>query len=545
LARAPRGALRRRLVCFLKKENAMLEESISAQLRQVFGALEGQFSLVVAESSHEKQSELLELAQGVSQTSPKIETVVSGRVESGVLMTLLKNGQPTGVAFRGIPAGHEFTSFILAILNADGKGKLPDAGIQARIRALKGPVALRTYVSLSCTNCPDVVQALNLVALFHPHATHEMVDGEFAQEEVERLGLQGVPAVYVGDQLIHSGKTSLAELVEVLESKIGRSGEVMASESAEVRHYDVVVVGGGPAGASAAIYSARKGLRTAIVAQKFGGQVQDTLGIENLIGTVYTEGPRLSAELEKHVRGYPIDLLEHRRVERIVNGVEKELLIQGGERILASTLIVATGAKWRELGVAGEKEHIGRGVAFCPHCDGPFYKGKPVAVVGGGNSGVEAAIDLAGICSHVTLLEFADELKADAVLVNNLKQRANVTVITSARTTEVLGQDGKAVGLRYEDRKSKDLRDVNVDGIFVQIGLSPNSALVSDLLELNRFGEIVVDEKGRTSVPGIYAAGDVTTTPFKQIVVAMGEGAKAALTAFEDPCAPSPRELAT
>jgi alkyl hydroperoxide reductase subunit F len=389
-------------------------------------------------------------------------------------------------------------------------------------------------VALSCTNSPDVVQALNLVALIHPNARHEMVDGEFFQSEVEALGIQGVPAVYAGDQMLHSGKGSFAELVEVLEAKLGRSGEVMAAESTEARRYDVVVVGGGPAGASAAIYSARKGLKTAIVAQKFGGQVMDTLGIENLIGTVYTEGPRLSAELEKHVRGYPIDLLEHRRVERILNGAQKELLIQGGERILADTLIIATGAKWRELGVAGEKEHIGRGVAFCPHCDGPFYKGKPVAVIGGGNSGVEAAIDLAGICSHVTLLEFADALKADAVLIKNLAARPNVKVITSARTTDVLGQDGKAVGLRYEDRKSKELREVNVDGIFVQIGLSPNSALVSDLVELNRFGEIVVDEKGRTSVPGIYAAGDVTTTPFKQIVVAMGEGAKAALTAFED-----------
>ncbi len=512
----------------------MLEEAISAQLRQVFGALESTYALVVAESSHEKQAELLELAQSVASTSPKIEAVVQGHVESGVLLTLHKNGQPTGVSFRGIPAGHEFTSLILALLNADGKGKLPDAGVQARVRALKGPVALRTYVSLSCTNCPDVVQALNLIALLHPDASHQMVDGEFAQGEIERLGIQGVPAVFSGDSMIHSGKGTFSELLEVLETSLGRSGEAMASESAEARHYDVVVVGGGPAGASAAIYSARKGLKTAIVAQKFGGQVMDTLGIENLIGTVYTEGPRLSADLEKHVRSYPIDLLEHRRVERVVNGEEKELLIQGGERILAKTLIIATGAKWRELGVTGEKEHIGRGVAFCPHCDGPFYKGRTVAVVGGGNSGVEAAIDLAGICSHVTLLEYADALKADAVLVKNLEGRSNVTVITSARTSEVLGEDGKAAGLRYENRKTKEFHEVKVDGIFVQIGLSPNSALVSDLVELNRFGEIVVDDKGRTSVPGIYAAGDVTTTPFKQIVVAMGEGAKTALTAFED-----------
>jgi alkyl hydroperoxide reductase subunit F len=509
----------------------MLDESISTQLREVFGSLESSFKLVVQPSTHEKQEELLELARGVAATSPKIEVAVEGESIPYVNMTLHKNGAPTGVAFRGIPAGHEFTSLILAILNADGKGKLPDAGVRARVTSLKGPAKLRTYVSLSCTNCPDVVQALNLVTLLHPEISHELVDGELAVEEVEKLGLQGVPAVFVGDKLIHVGRSTFAELVELLENELGRA----ESDKAGVVHkYDVVVVGGGPAGSSAAIYSARKGLRTAIVAQKFGGQLQETLGIENLIGTSYTQGPKLSSELEQHVRAYPIELLEHRRVERIVDGPEKELIVQGGERIFAGALIVATGAKWRELGVPGEKEHIGRGVAFCPHCDGPFYKDKPIAVVGGGNSGVEAAIDLAGICSHVTLLEFADELKADAVLVNNLKKKENVTIISSARTTEILGDGGKVHGMRYEDRKSKEVREIALEGVFVQIGLSPNSKLVSDLVELNRFGEIVIDGKGRTSVPGIYAAGDVTTVPFKQIVVAMGEGAKAALTAFED-----------
>lgn len=511
----------------------MLDESISQQLREVFGSLEASFSLVVRPSTHEKQAELLELARAVAATSSKIEVVERGETIPQLFMQLFKNGEPTGVAFRGIPAGHEFTSLVLALLNADGKGKQPDAGIRARVSALKGPVALRTYVSLSCTNCPDVVQALNLVALIHPQISHELVDGEIAVEEVERLGLQGVPAVFAGDKLIHVGKSTFAELVELLETELGRSEQ--ASNEGVVHQYDVVVIGGGPAGSSAAIYSARKGLRTAIVAQKFGGQLQETLGIENLIGTAYTQGPKLSSDLEKHVRSYPIDLLEHRRVERVVaHGAEKELLIQGGERILAGTLIIATGAKWRELGVPGEKEHIGRGVAFCPHCDGPFYKGKPIAVIGGGNSGVEAAIDLAGICSHVTLLEFADELKADAVLVQNLKSKENVTVITSARTTEVLGDGSKVNALRYENRKDKQIVELPLEGVFVQIGLSPNSKVVSDLVELNKFGEIVIDGKGRTSVPGIYAAGDVTTVPFKQIVVAMGEGAKAALTAFED-----------
>jgi alkyl hydroperoxide reductase subunit F len=512
----------------------MLDENVLSQLREVFGALDAKYTLVVPPSSHERQAELLELAQALASTSAQIEVSRAGESVPYVLMELHKDGAPTGVSFRGIPGGHEFTSLVLAILNADGKGKLPDPGIQARVRALRAPAALRTYVSLSCTNCPDVVQALNLVALLHPGLTHQMVDGELAQDEVERLGLQGVPAVFAGDKLVHVGKGNLAELVEVLEKELGRADAAAAGAEPALREYDVVVLGGGPAGASAAIYSARKGLHTAIVAQKFGGQLQETLGIENLIGTLYTEGPKLSADLEKHVRSYPIELLEHRRVERVVDGAQKELLVQGGERIRAKTLIVATGAKWRELGVPGEKEYLGRGVAFCPHCDGPFYKGRPVAVVGGGNSGVEAAIDLAGICSHVTLLEFADALKADAVLVRNLRAKPNVTVITSARTTEVLGDGAKVFGLRYEDRGSAQLHDLKLDGVFVQIGLSPNSAVVGDVVELNRFGEIVVDPKGRSSVPGIYAAGDVTDVPFKQIVTAMGEGAKAALTAFED-----------
>ena len=513
----------------------MLDEAISAQLREVFSTLSATYTLVVANGPHEKQSELLDLARALAATSPKIDAVVEGEVTSGVRMSLLRAGAPTGIVFRGVPGGHEFTSLVLAILNADEKGKLPDAGIRARIRGLRGPAALRTYVSLSCTNCPDVVQALNLVALLHPEISHEMVDGELAQDEVEKLGIQGVPAVYVGETLLHVGKSSLAELVEALEKQLGRAeADAEGAHAPKEQHFDVVVVGGGPAGASAAIYSARKGLRTAIVAQKFGGQVAETLGIENLIGTSYTEGPRLVADLDKHVRAYPIEVLEHRRVERIVDGAEKEVWVQGGERILAPTLIMATGAKWRELNVPGEKEYLGRGVAFCPHCDGPFYKGKPVAVIGGGNSGVEAAIDLSGICTHVTLLEFADSLKADAVLINNLKQRANVTVITSARTTKVLGDGAKVVGLEYEDRTSGALQEVAVDGVFVQIGLSPNSAIVSDLLKLNRYGEIITDDKGRTSVAGIYAAGDVTTVPFKQIVVAVGDGAKVALTAFED-----------
>jgi alkyl hydroperoxide reductase subunit F len=344
-----------------------------------------------------------------------------------------------------------------------------------------------------------------------------------------------VPAVFLGDELVHSGKATFLDLTELLEKKLGKE-ERAAAPSPAALDYDVVVVGGGPAGASAAIYSARKGLRTAIVTERMGGQLKETLGIENMVGQKYTEGARLAADLEAHLRAYPVEVLENRRVSQVSTGDRgdrKQLVLEGGERIVADTLIVATGAKWRELGVPGEREYIGRGVAFCPHCDGPFYAGKRVAVVGGGNSGVEAAIDLSGIAAHVTLVEYADALKADAVLVSKLATRANVTVVTSARTTAIVGDGAKVTALAYDDRTTQEPKRLSLDGVFVQIGLVPNSAFLGDVVEKNRYGEIVVDAKGRTSAPGIYAAGDVTTVPFKQIVIAMGEGAKVALSAFE------------
>ncbi len=479
------------------------------------------------------------MLESFAKASPRLKVLEQGPSVAGLQFDLLRQSAPTGVRFRGIPGGHEFTSLVLAILNADGKGKLPDDATRARIARLNGPVEVVTYVSLSCTNCPDVVQALNQIALIHGDMRHTMVDGGLVPEEVSRRGIQAVPAVFAGDKLLHVGKSSLAELLDALEDHFGSrrpEDETGGSEASlpPSTHYDVVVLGGGPAGASAAIYSARKGLKTALVAQRVGGQVQETLGIENLISVPYTEGPRLAADLDKHLRSYPVAVLDNRRVEEVSLAGKKGLRLKGGEHITTDALIIATGARWRELGVAGEKEYLGRGVAFCPHCDGPFYKGRPVAVVGGGNSGVEAAIDLSGICSHVTLLEFADELKADAVLVRKLESLANVTVIRNARTTEVLGDGSKVSGLRYQDRASEQTHDLPLEGIFVQIGLQPNSALFRGQLDMNRFGEIVVDGHCRTSVAGVYAAGDVTTVPFKQIVIAMGEGAKAALTAFED-----------
>jgi alkyl hydroperoxide reductase subunit F len=374
------------------------------------------------------------------------------------------------------------------------------------------------------------------MSIIHGDFRHEMVDGELAEEEVRRLGIQGVPAVVVADKIVHVGKATLAELLDLFEEKFGTEVKTANTiEQGSVKTFDVVVIGGGPAGASAAIYSARKGLKTAIVAQRFGGQVQDTLGIENLISITHTEGPKLAADLVAHMRAYPIELLEHRKVETLLaSGIKKEVVLKGGERLIADAVILATGAKWRELGIPGEKEYIGRGVAFCPHCDGPFYKGRRVAVVGGGNSGVEAAIDLAGICSEVTLVEFMDRLKADEVLVNHLKSLPNVTIMTNTRTVEVHGDGSKVTSLRCQDRTTEKDQTIELEGVFVQIGLLPNSAIVKDIVDTNRFGEIVIDPKNHTSVAGVYAAGDVTTVPFKQIVIAMGEGAKAALSAFED-----------
>lgn len=516
----------------------MLDPIIVEQLRGHFATLEADYTFSVAPSQHPSQSELLELLESLAAASPRLHVAVQGTDVQTVRFELQKNSVGTGVRFAGIPGGHEFTSLVLSVLNADGKGKLPDAGIVQRIRALRGPIELRTYIALSCTNCPDVVQAVNLITLLHGDMRHVMIDGGLVPDEIDRLGIQGVPTVYAGDKLLHVGKSNLAELLEKLEDHYGHEeagttgGD--AGKGQLPKNYDMVVIGGGPAGCSAAIYSARKGLSTALVAQRVGGQVQETLGIENLISVPHTEGPQLAAALERHVRTYGIDLLEHRKVERIENGEKKTIHLQGGETLQARSLILCMGAKWRELGIPGEKEYLGRGVAFCPHCDGPFYKGRRVAVIGGGNSGIEAAIDLAGICAHVTVFEFLDTLKADAVLVRNLQALPNATVLTNARTVAILGNEKGVTSLRYQDRTTEQEHDAPIDGVFVQIGLVPNSSLVKDIVDTNRFGEIVVDARCRTSATNVYAAGDVTTVPYKQIVIAMGEGAKAALSAFED-----------
>ena len=510
----------------------MLDSALKEQLKGIFAGLGANFTFDINVSSqHENRNELLELLEDVAACSDHLTCAVNEG--DGLEFTILKNGAPTGITFRGIPNGHEFTSLLLAILNLDGKGKnFPDEGVCNRVKALKGPIHLATYVSLTCTNCPDVVQALNAMTTLNPSISHEMVDGALNQEEVEALKIQGVPSVFADGKLIHVGRGEFGELLAKLEEQYGVDE---ASLSTEEKQYDVIVAGGGPAGVSAAIYSARKGLKVAIVAERVGGQVKETVGIENLISVPETTGSELADNLKTHLLRYPVDLLEHRKIEKVeLVGKEKQVTTSVCEKLSTPALIIATGASWRKLNVPGETEYIGRGVAFCPHCDGPFYVGKHVAVVGGGNSGVEAAIDLAGICSKVTVFEFMDELKADQVLQEKLRSLPNVEVFVSSQTTEVIGNGDKLTALRVKDRKTEEERLVELDGVFVQIGLTANSGVFRDLVEMNRPGEIVIDAFCRTNVPGVYAAGDVSTVPYKQIIISMGEGAKAALSAFDD-----------
>ena len=517
----------------------MLDQDIIEQLKSAFASLEKNIELQITESSHEDQSQLLDMLEGLTKTSDKISirSVKNETTDQTPRFTIFYDQKPTGIFFKGIPGGHEFTSLILAILNSDGKGKLPDQILIQRIKSLKGPVRVRTFISLSCENCPDVVQAMNLMATLHSDFQHEMVDGAYAQDEINRLNIQGVPCVIVNDTMIHSGRINFLDLLKKLEDTFGIDDLVAKAvdpKLADLGEYDVVVIGGGPAGASAAIYSVRKGLKTALLAEKFGGQVQDTKGIENLISVPYTEGPILASKFIEHMAVYSIETFEHRRVRSISKEKIKKIILESGEEITANTVIIATGAKWRELNIPGEKEYLGQGVAFCPHCDGPFYKGKEIAVIGGGNSGVEAAIDLAGIVKEVTLIEFGSELKADQVLVNKLKSLTNTKIITNAKTTTILGDGKRMNGLKYQDRTSDQEITLPLEGVFIQIGLLPNTQFLKETLALNKMGEIVIDEKNRTSEKGIYAAGDVTTIPYKQIIISMGEGAKAALSAFED-----------
>jgi len=516
----------------------MLDTSILQQVTEIFRNLEADYTFRISYAPlREESSQLIEFLTDFASTSSHLQVEKQEADGDTLAFSLLKNGEETGITFRGIPNGHEFTSLLLAVLNADGKGKnLPDEGIACRIRSLQGDIHLQTYVSLTCTNCPDVVQTLNIFALLNPNIRHEMVDGALSQNEVDEKGVQAVPSVFANGKLIHVGRGSLSELLDKLEEVYPSRPMGGNGENAPIhRTFDVLVLGGGPAGASAAIYSARKGLKVAMIAERIGGQVKETVGIENLISIPYTTGSQLADNLRTHLTHYPIELFENRRIESTdLQGKEKQVKVKGGETFTAPAIIVATGAGWRRLNVEGEAEYIGRGVAFCPHCDGPFYAGKEVAVVGGGNSGIEAAIDLAGICKKVTVIEFMDTLKADQVLQDKARSLANVDIFTSTQTTQVIGNGEKVTALRLKNRMTNEEHELPLDGVFVQIGLSANSQPFAGELETTRIGEIVIDAHCRTNVPGVYAAGDVSSVPYKQIIIAMGEGAKAALSAFDD-----------
>ncbi|MFH8143412.1 MAG: alkyl hydroperoxide reductase subunit F [Muribaculaceae bacterium] len=512
----------------------MLDQDILNQLKGIFAGLKSEITFrMIARDDSPQATDMKSFLEDVASTSPKLSVdTVQADVEAPGF-EILKNGEASGISFCGIPNGHEFTTLLLAVLNADGQGKnLPDSILRGRIEALKGPIKLRTFVSLTCTNCPDVAQALNLVALLNPAVENEVIDGATVPELAESLNIQSVPTVYAGNQVLSVGRSTLGDLLDKLEAMYGteESGEATPVD----REYDMVVIGGGPAGATAAIYSARKGFRTAVVAKAVGGQVKETMGIENLTSVPETTGPKLASDIREHLSAYPIDVYENRSVDSVSFDGNKKSVICGKETFSALALIIASGAGWRKLSVPGEEEHIGKGVAFCTHCDGPFYAGKKVAVIGGGNSGIEAALDLAGICPSVDVFEFLDTLKADGVLQEKAKAADNINIHTSTQVVEVLGDPGKVSGLKVKDRVTGEESIYPVEGVFVQIGLTANNAPFKDHLPMTKAGEIIVDERCRTSVKGVYAAGDVTNVPYKQIVIAMGEGAKAALSAFED-----------
>ncbi|WP_278400059.1 alkyl hydroperoxide reductase subunit F [Stutzerimonas kunmingensis] len=511
----------------------MLDTNLKTQLKAYLEKVTQPFEIVASLDDGEKSREMLSLLQDIAELSDKITLKTDGDDARKPSFSLNRIGGNISLRFAGIPMGHEFTSLVLALLQVGGHPSKTAPEVIEQIRALDGDYRFETYFSLSCQNCPDVVQALNLMAVLNPNIKHVAIDGALFQDEVEARQIMSVPSIYLNGELFTQGRMSEEEILAKLDTgSSARDAEKLKAKDA----FDVLVVGGGPAGAAAAIYAARKGIRTGVAAERFGGQVLDTMAIENFISVKETEGPKLARALEEHVREYEVDIMNLQRASQLIpdgaDGLHRVQFENGGE-LKAKTLILATGARWREMNVPGEQEYRGRGVAYCPHCDGPLFKGKRVAVIGGGNSGVEAAIDLAGIVAHVTLLEFGEELRADAVLQRKLNSLPNVRVLKMAQTTEVQGDGQKVTGLVYKDRTSDELHNVELEGIFVQIGLLPNSEWLKGALELSRFGEIIVDAKGQTSIPGVFAAGDVTTVPYKQIVIAVGEGAKASLSAFD------------
>ncbi|MBR9856520.1 MAG: alkyl hydroperoxide reductase subunit F [Gammaproteobacteria bacterium] len=508
----------------------MLDANLKQQLDTYLQNIVSPIEISVSGDHGPKSRELLELAGEISALSTHISLreTAARRTPS---MSIAAANQAPRVSFAGIPMGHEFTSLVLALLQAGGHPSKVAPELQEQIRNLEGEYHFETYISLSCQNCPDVVQALNLMATLNPNITHEMIDGALFQEEVNQRQIMAVPSVYLNGEHFGQGRMSLEEIVGKLDTG---AADRKAAELNEQAPFDVLVVGGGPAGAAAAIYAARKGIRTGLVAERFGGQVMDTVGIENFISVPYTEGPKLAASLEQHVREYGVELITNQRAAGITRSELIEVPLASGATLKSRSVILATGARWRELNVPGEVEYRNKGVAYCPHCDGPFFKGKRVAVVGGGNSGIEAAIDLAGLVEHVTVVEFADTLRADEVLQRKARTMGNIDIITHAQTTEVVGDGNKVTGMHYTDRVGGESKQLEVAGIFVQIGLVPNTEfLKGSEVELTRVGEVMIDAKGATSMTGVFAAGDATTVPYKQIVISMGAGATAALGAFD------------
>ena len=512
----------------------MLDANLKAQLKSYLERVTQPIEIVASLDDGAKSQEMLELLKEVASLSSLITLLDNGTDARKPSFSLNRPGSDISLRFAGIPMGHEFTSLVLALLQVGGHPSKASAEVLEQIRSLKGEFNFETYFSLSCQNCPDVVQALNLMAVLNPNIRHVAIDGALFQDEVDERQIMAVPSVYLNGVNFGQGRMGLEEILGKIDtSAIEKQAEKINAKDA----FDVLVVGGGPAGAAAAIYAARKGIRTGVAAERFGGQVLDTMAIENFISVQETEGPKLAGALEAHVRQYDVDIMNLQRASALIPATEvgglHEVRFESGASLKAKSLILATGARWREMGVPGEQEYKAKGVCFCPHCDGPLFKGKRVAVIGGGNSGVEAAIDLAGIVSHVTLLEFDGKLRADAVLQRKLHSLPNVKVITSALTSEVKGDGQKVTGLVYKDRDSGEFNTVELEGIFVQIGLLPNTDWLKGTVELSPRGEIIVDARGETSLPGVFAAGDVTTVPYKQIVIAVGEGAKASLSAFD------------
>ena len=512
----------------------MLDETLQSQLRAYLTKIVQPVELIASLDESQGAQEMRALLETIASLTDKVSVGLDGQQTRRPSFQIRRVGTSTSLQFAAVPLGHEFTSLVLALLWSGGHPpKVDEASIES-IRSLSSSLRFEIFMSLSCHNCPDVVQALTLMSVINPNVETVVIDGALYQDEVTARQIMAVPMVFLNGELFGSGRMSLEEILAKLDTNSADKERAKIDAKAP---YDVLIVGGGPAGAAAAVYAARKGLRTGIAAERFGGQTNDTLGIENYISVLETNGPKFAADLEAHVRHYDVEIMNLQRVEKLVPAAKPgdlvEVVMNHGGTLRSRSVILATGARWRNVNVPGESEYRNRGVAYCPHCDGPLFKGKRVAVIGGGNSGVEAAIDLAGVVGHVTVVEFMDQLKADAVLVSKLKSLPNVSIIVNAQTTEIHG-DGKTVNaLSYKDRANGQAHRIDLEGVFVQIGLVPNTEFLKGTIELSRFGEIVVDHHGATNAHGVFAAGDATTVPYKQIVIAAGDGAKAALGAFD------------